>query len=124
MATAGSYGGVLSYERGTPASWNQAYRQEPRERKMRKVTGRLLALYCSLEIEKSVLWMENNTAIMCSLPCNPCTNRTWPPNMTILYAGTLMSPPLAWSSLYRGTSLIRNSAPLGPYSRTTPGALL
>ena len=25
--------------------------------------------------------------------------------------------------LYRGTSLIRNSAPLGPYSRTMPGAL-
>ena len=58
MATAGSYGGVLSYERGTPASWNQAYRQEPRERKMRKVTGRLLALYCSLEIEKRVFIMN------------------------------------------------------------------
>ena len=26
-------------------------------------------------------------------------------------------------SVYRGTSLIRNSAPLGPYSRTMPRAL-
>jgi len=29
--------------------------------------------------------------------------------------------PLHWA--YRGTSLIGNSAPLGPYSRTMPGAL-
>jgi len=30
--------------------------------------------------------------------------------------------PLAWST-YRGTSLIRNSAPVGPYSRNMPMAL-
>ena len=34
----------------------------------------------------------------------------------------LKDPALA-RSLYRGTSLIRNSAPLGPYSRTMAGAL-
>ena len=29
----------------------------------------------------------------------------------------------AWGRVYRGTSLIRNSAPLGPYGRTMPRAL-
>jgi len=28
-----------------------------------------------------------------------------------------------WFSVYRGTSLVRNSAPLGPYSKNEPRAL-
>jgi len=49
----------------------------------------------------------------------------------LLYRSSLHKPgnidPVAFTRcttpLYRGTSLIRNSAPLGPYSRTMPRAL-
>ena len=39
-------------------------------------------------------------------------------------AGNVFQPvPAGWQATCRGTSLIRNSAPLGPYSRTMPRAL-
>jgi hypothetical protein len=50
----------------------------------------------------------------------PSTPRP-PRSITKICIDATSPPPI--DATYRGTSLIRNSAPLGPYSRTMPRAL-
>jgi len=53
-------------------------------------------------------------------PVLPSVKALPQPRRGYMHAAVMVSIKV---SLYRGTSLIRNSAPLGPYSRAMPRAL-